>query len=81
MDLRFNTAFAATGTCNVAPQSGDLGVGAAAKLIAPGASASSIVVNRANRRDEHGMPPLGSLAVDTAGVTLLKSWIDSLTGC
>jgi len=81
MDLRFNTAFAATGTCNVAPQSGDLGVGATAKLIAPGASADSIVVNRANRRDEHGMPPLGSLAVDSAGVALLKSWIDSLTGC
>jgi hypothetical protein len=81
MDLRFNTTFSATNTCNVAPQVGDLGIGATAKLIAPGASANSLIVNRANRRDEHQMPPLGSLVVDTAGVALLRTWIDSLQGC
>ena len=63
------------------PQAGDLGIGANARLIAPGSAANSIVVNRANRRDSNGMPPLGSNQVDTAGVTLLTQWINSLTGC
>ena len=35
------------------PQSGDLGIGANARLIAPGSAANSIVVNRANRRDSN----------------------------
>jgi hypothetical protein len=39
------------------------------------------VVNRANRRDSNGMPPLGSNRVDTDGVALLTQWINSLTGC
>jgi uncharacterized repeat protein (TIGR03806 family) len=81
MDLRFATALAATATCNVAPQSGDLGIGAGARLIAPGSATNSIIVNRSNRRDQHGMPPLGSGQVDTDGVALLTAWIDALTGC
>ena len=81
MDLRFSTALTATATCNVAPQSGDLGLGTSARLIAPGAADNSLIVNRANRRDQLRMPPLGSAVVDTAGVDLLKAWINSLTGC
>lgn len=38
-------------------------------------------VQRMARRDEHGMPPLGSLRVDEAGVVLIADWIDSLEGC
>jgi len=81
MDLRYTTALNQTNACNAAPQSGDLGLGANAKLIAPGSAANSIVVNRANRRDAHGMPPLGSNRVDTAGVALLTQWINGLAGC
>lgn len=81
MDLRYTTALSATNTCNALPQSGDLGVGTAARLIAPGSAANSILVNRANRRDQHGMPPLGSNQVDTAGTALLTQWVNSLTGC
>jgi uncharacterized repeat protein (TIGR03806 family) len=81
MDLRYSTALNATNMCNALPQSGDLGIGANARLIAPGSAANSIVVNRANRRDQHAMPPLGSNQVDTAGVALLTQWIDGLTGC
>lgn len=81
MDLRYTTALNATDTCNTLPQSGDLGVGANARLIAPGSAANSIVVNRANRRDQHAMPPVGSNQVDTAGVALLTQWIDGLSGC
>jgi uncharacterized repeat protein (TIGR03806 family) len=81
MDLRYATSLAATNACNVAPEAGDLGIGTNARLIAPGSSANSIVVNRANRRDQFAMPPVGSNLVDAAGVTLLTQWIDSLTGC
>jgi uncharacterized repeat protein (TIGR03806 family) len=80
MDLRYSTAFSATNTCNIAPSLGDLGI-QNAKLIAPGSAATSIIVNRANRRDGNGMPPLATHQVDTAGVALLTQWINSLTGC
>jgi uncharacterized repeat protein (TIGR03806 family) len=81
LDLRYTTAFASTNACNVAPQAGDLGLGAAARLIAPGNAASSILINRVNRRDANAMPPLGSNQIDTAGVTLLTQWVNGLTGC
>ena len=81
MDLRYATPFSATATCNVTPQSGDVGIGAAARLLAPGKASDSVMVNRANRRDQQRMPPLGSLQTDAAGVALLTAWIDSLTGC
>jgi uncharacterized repeat protein (TIGR03806 family) len=81
MDLRYTTTFAATNTCNAPPQSGDLGLGVNARLIAPGNAANSILINRTNRRDANGMPPLGSNRIDTAGVTLLTQWVNSLAGC
>ena len=81
MDLRYTTPLNATNACNVVPQSGDLGLGANARLIAPGSAANSIVVNRTNRRDQNAMPPLGSNQVDTAGVALLRQWIDGLGTC
>ncbi|HKU16796.1 MAG TPA: PQQ-dependent sugar dehydrogenase [Steroidobacteraceae bacterium] len=80
LDLRYTTALNATNTCNVAPSLGDLGI-ANARLIAPGSAANSIIVNRANRRDANGMPPLASNEVDTQGVALLTQWIDGLAGC
>jgi uncharacterized repeat protein (TIGR03806 family) len=81
MDLRYTTALNATNACNATPTAGDLGIGANARLIAPGNAANSIIPNRANRRDSNGMPPLGSNQVDTDGVALLTQWINSLTGC
>lgn len=81
MDLRYTTSFVATNTCNASPQSGDLGLGANARLIAPGSSANSILLNRITRRDSAAMPPLGSNTVDTAGVSLITQWIDGLASC
>jgi uncharacterized repeat protein (TIGR03806 family) len=81
LDLRYTTAFASTNTCNVMPQAGDLGLGAAARLIAPGSATNSILINRTNRRDASGMPPLGSNQVDAAGVALLTQWVNGLAGC
>lgn len=81
MDLRYTTALNQTNACNAAPQSGDLGLGADARLIAPRSAAMSLIVNRMNRRDEHAMPPLGSTQVDAGGVALMTQWIDGLSGC
>jgi uncharacterized repeat protein (TIGR03806 family) len=81
LDLRYTTAFAATNTCNVAPQGGDMGLGANARRIAPGSATNSVLINRTNRRDANAMPPLGSTQVDTAGVALLTQWVNGLTGC
>ena len=80
MDLRYSTALAAMGVCNATPQAGDLGI-ANARLIAPGDASRSVIIARASRRDTQGMPPLASAVVDTSGVALLASWVNSLTGC
>ena len=80
MDLRYATALADTNTCDATPVSGTLGI-TNGKLIAPGSSSTSLLVERASRRDSHGMPPLASNLVDTAGVQLLADWIDSLSSC
>lgn len=81
MDLRYTTALSATNACNVAPELGTLEPGPAARLIAPGDPDNTIVINRANRRDAHRMPPIGSALVDTAGVELLREWVAGLSGC
>jgi hypothetical protein len=81
MDLRYATLLSSTNACGVAPQSGDLGIGPAARIIAPGSAASSVLVARVNRRDANGMPPLASHTVDAAGVALLEQWVTSLTAC
>jgi uncharacterized repeat protein (TIGR03806 family) len=80
MDLRYTTSLANTNACDAVPSHGDLGI-ANARLIAPGDSARSVLINRASRRDIHGMPPLGSNLVDTTGIGLLRNWIESLAVC
>jgi hypothetical protein len=82
IDLRYSTSLQATGACDVIPQAGNLGL-ANARIIAPGAAARSVLVERVNRRDtvSIGMPPVGSTVVDAAGVTLLTNWVNGLTGC
>lgn len=80
LDLRHSVSLAGTNGCNRAPQAGDLGI-ADARIIAPGDAARSVLVARTNRRDAHAMPPVASTLVDTSGVALLASWVDSLAGC
>jgi uncharacterized repeat protein (TIGR03806 family) len=81
MDLRYGTLLSSTMACDAPPQAGDLGIGAAARIIAPGSAANSVLLARAGRRDANGMPPLASNEVDTAGVMLLDQWITSLSTC
>jgi len=80
MDLRSTAALSAMNICDTVPQSGDLGI-ANARLVAPGEAARSVLVERMNRRDANGMPPIGSGVVDGGGVALLSNWINSLNGC
>ena len=80
MDLRYGTALPDTNACDATPMEGGLGIGNA-RLIAPGEAARSVLINRFNRRDSHGMPPLGTSQIDMAGLALLTSWIDGLGGC
>lgn len=81
LDLRYSTSLIGTNACNALPTAGDLGLGDAARLIAPGDSGNSLLVVRMNRRDSAAMPPLASNTVDTAGVALIAQWIDSLAAC
>jgi len=80
MDLRYATALANTNACDVGPGLGDLGI-ADARLVAPGAAARSVLIERMKRRDTLGMPPVGSAQVDTDGAALLTEWVNSLTSC
>jgi hypothetical protein len=64
-----------------APQSGDLGIGGAARIVAPGDPDASVLVERMRRRDAFSMPPLASNVVDAAGVALVGDWIASLGTC
>lgn len=82
MDLQYSTPLANTGACDVAPSLGDVGI-ADARLIAPGAADRSVIPARMSLRDHpDAMPPNGLGAqVDTAGVALIREWINSLTSC
>lgn len=80
MDLRYSTLLRDTDSCDATPLQGDLGI-ANARLVAPGDPARSLVLERASRRDVHGMPPTGSTVLDNDGLALLTAWISGLAGC
>ena len=80
LDLRFATPFARTGTCDVAPGVGDLGL-RDARLIAPGDPARSIVHARMSAGELYRMPPISSGMVDAEGVALVGRWVRALTRC
>lgn len=80
LDLRYTTPFNETQLCNVSPLHGDLGIEGAKHLV-PGDPEKSLIVVRANRRDEYQMPPVGSHLIDFNGVALLSLWISQLQSC
>lgn len=77
MDLRIDKPFAATKTCNVTPQGGDLGV-AGAKILTPGDPSRSTLALRMRALDQNRMPPLATHVVDETGVTAVEAWIRAL---
>ena len=80
LDLRFETLLADMNACDALPQTGDLGINNA-RIIAPGEPDLSVLAERMSLRDSNGMPPVSSNLVDSAGVTLIRDWISSLSGC
>src|SRR5690606_8429333 len=80
LDFRYDTPLVITGACDAPPARGDLGL-ENARIVAPGDSSRSVLVERMSRRDAHGMPPLGSLLPDAAGTALIAAWIDALDAC
>ena len=80
MDLRYTTVLANTNACDAIPLEGDLGI-TNARLIAPGDATRSLIIARANRRDSHAMPPLGSNLIDASGINVLTTWINGLSSC
>lgn len=80
MDLRYETPFSATNTCNATPRGGDLGV-TGARIIYPGDPSLSVLYMRMSTRGTNQMPPLATYLVDTQATAVVESWITSLTGC
>lgn len=80
LDLRFNTAFTKTNTCNRAPAAGDLGI-VNGMVIAPGEPLRSVLLARIKARGENQMPPLASSQVDAQAVQVIGDWIASLPSC
>lgn len=80
MDLQAFTLLSATNSCNIPASSA--GAGWPTILLTPGKASESLVHFRANSRDgQTQMPPIGSSLVDTAGMELLETWINSISGC
>jgi uncharacterized repeat protein (TIGR03806 family) len=75
MDLRFSTSRTAMNVCNRNPTFGDLGF-VGAKLLQPGDPLSSILYHRpASANPLTRMPPLGTLQVHDAAISILSAWI------
>jgi uncharacterized repeat protein (TIGR03806 family) len=79
-DFRYTTPLAQTNTCDITPAFGNLGI-TDPRRIAPGSAARSVVVARVNRTGADAMPPIMRHTIDTAGVQLLTTWVNSLTSC
>jgi len=80
VDLRYTTLLPNMNACDVIPDAGGIGV-MMPRIIAPGDASRSVLVERVNRRDVNGMPPLGSTIADSDGVMLLSDWINGLANC
>ncbi len=80
LDLRAGTPLAESRTCDVAPGQTALGI-ADARLIAPGDPARSVLYQRMIRRDDDGMPAVGSNVVDDDGAQLVFRWIEAMERC
>jgi uncharacterized repeat protein (TIGR03806 family) len=80
-DWRYSLTFLQTNSCNVMPSNGQVGLGAAARIIAPGSPANSVVSARMHALNAFRMPPLASSVEDTMGTALIDQWISSLTAC
>ena len=80
LDLRFQTPFSQTKTCEVMPLQGTLNIDQA-YIIKPGMPEKSILLERMINQGEDRMPSIGSHLVDYSGASLISLWISMLTNC
>ena len=81
MDFRFSASRTAMNVCNVSPSFGDLGI-TGANILTPGQPDQSILAQRPARTNPlERMPPLATLIVHDAAISVLNSWIASLNVC
>ncbi|MCU7811957.1 MAG: hypothetical protein KZQ77_12090, partial [Candidatus Thiodiazotropha sp. (ex Notomyrtea botanica)] len=80
LDLRMSASLTATGLCNQAPLTGNLGL-ITPVLLKPGDPDSSILVLRMESLGNVRMPPLGSAEIDNQALAVVRSWITDLNGC
>ncbi len=85
LDFHINTIDADMNICNQSPIHQ---IGGATAIMAPGNGAGSSMILRMSCREgvsgcatSDEMPPLGSTLVDSVGVNIVTSWIDSTTVC
>lgn len=80
MDLRYQTSFENTHTCNLTPQRLN-GVGNS-KLILPGNADNSTIMLRMKSSDPAlTMPPIARLTEDEQATALLSTWINQMSTC
>lgn len=80
MDLRYGTDMALSNLCDNEPIQHNFDL-ADAKLLAPGAPESSVIIKRIEADDELRMPPLATNMTDTQFVELTHAWISNLEYC
>jgi hypothetical protein len=81
MDFRYDVAFANMGVCGTTPVKGDEGVNNSL-LLAPAQPMDSVVWLRMDATADNGrMPKVASYVIDQNAVTLVGSWITSVTTC
>ena len=79
-DFRYTVSFADMNVCDVVPSLGDFGL-PNARLLAPGAPESSVLLFRMLTLLNGRMPPLASTVVDDLGTQIISDWILSILGC
>ena len=77
MELGARTPLERAKVIDEPPVHEDLGI-PNARLVAPGAPASSVLYRRITRRGEKQMPPVATSVVDAQGAKLIEEWILSL---
>lgn len=80
MDLRRTTPLADTGVCDEEPQVEDETF-EGMRLLAPGLPQRSILLRRMTRTGARRMPPLGTAVPDLDAISVVRFWIQGLTGC
>jgi uncharacterized repeat protein (TIGR03806 family) len=80
LDLRWTTGLASTGTCDVVPSNGTLGI-VGARVVAPGEPERSVLWERLRIVGDGRMPPLGTVLEHEAATDVIAEWITGLTSC